>query len=31
MGEKLIFGVQPYFDPTRKTASKKKEDNLKKN
>jgi hypothetical protein len=28
---KLIFGMQPYFDPTRKTTSKKMEDNLNKN
>jgi hypothetical protein len=27
---KLIFGMQPYFDQTRKTTSKKIEDNLKK-
>jgi hypothetical protein len=28
---KLIFGMQPYFDPSRKTTSKKMEDVLKKN
>jgi hypothetical protein len=27
----LIFGMQPYFDRTRKMISKKMEDNLKKN
>jgi hypothetical protein len=27
---KLIFGMQPFFEPTRKTTSKKMEDNLKK-
>jgi hypothetical protein len=28
---KLIFGMQPYFDPTRKMTSKNMEDDLKKN
>ena len=27
----LIFGMQPYFDPTRKKTFKKMEDDLKKN
>jgi hypothetical protein len=25
---KLIFGIQPYFEPTRKTTSKKEEEDL---